>query len=45
MLIGADMQLINPKLNTHLAGTAFGEYRPCESIMDDLYAKVIAVET
>jgi len=44
MRAGADMQKINPKLFTHLAGAESGEFRPCESIMDDLYAKAVVVE-
>ena len=38
------MQKINPKLHTHLAGAASGEFRPCESVMDDLYAKAVVIE-
>ena len=45
MFAGADIQLINPDIKTHLAGAAFGEYRPCESVLDDLYAKAVVIES
>ena len=44
MRAGASMQKITPRMFTHLAGSEAGVFRPCETVMDDLYAKAVVIE-
>ena len=43
--VGAAMVDITPKAGTHLAGSAGGEHRPAQSVLDPLYAKAVVFES
>lgn len=45
LLAGAALVDITPRPGTHLAGTAAGEHRPAQSIIDPLFAKVIIFDS
>ncbi|MDW7656487.1 MAG: neutral/alkaline non-lysosomal ceramidase N-terminal domain-containing protein [Bacillota bacterium] len=42
---GAGMIDITPVAGTHLAGAAYGEYRPAEMVLDPLYAKAVVIQS
>lgn len=42
---GACMLDITPEAGTQLGGTAFGEYRPAETVLDPLYARALILES
>ena len=43
--VGAAMVDITPKAGAHLAGSAAGERRPAQSVLDPLYAKAVVFES